>query len=60
MSKPAAGNSHPRAGFLVRQKLNYRNRGAQLMIINKLTLGPRWLAPALEAALLVPQRAKGT
>jgi uncharacterized membrane protein len=26
----------------------------QLLIINKLTLGPRWLAPALEAALLVP------
>ena len=26
----------------------------QLLIINKLTLGPRWLAPALEASLLVP------
>lgn len=26
----------------------------QLMIINKLTLGPRWLAPGLEAALLIP------
>lgn len=28
--------------------------GLQLLIINKLTLGPRWLAPALESALLVP------
>lgn len=26
----------------------------QLMIINKLTLGPQWLAPALEFSLLVP------
>jgi len=26
----------------------------QLLIVNKLTLGPRWLAPALEVALLVP------
>jgi hypothetical protein len=26
----------------------------QLLIVNKLTLGPRWLAPALEAALLIP------
>ncbi len=26
----------------------------QLLIINKLTLGPRWLAPALEFALLAP------
>ena len=26
----------------------------QLLIINKLSLGPRWLAPALEFALLAP------
>lgn len=26
----------------------------QLLIVNKLTLGPRWLAPALEVALLAP------
>ena len=26
----------------------------QLLIVNKLTLGPRWLAPTLEVALLVP------
>ena len=26
----------------------------QWLIINKLTLGPRWLAPALESALLIP------
>ena len=28
--------------------------GLQLLIINKLTLGPRWLAPVLECALLIP------
>jgi hypothetical protein len=28
--------------------------GLQALIINRLTLGPRWLAPALEVALLVP------
>ena len=26
----------------------------QMLIVNKLTLGPQWLAPALEVALLVP------
>ncbi|WP_245437618.1 MULTISPECIES: hypothetical protein [unclassified Mesorhizobium] len=26
----------------------------QLLVINDLSFGPRWLAPALEAALLVP------
>jgi hypothetical protein len=28
--------------------------GLQLLIINNLTLGPRWLAPVLECALLIP------
>ncbi|MEG3147438.1 hypothetical protein U1839_22525 [Sphingomonas sp. RT2P30] len=28
--------------------------GLQLLIINKVTLGPQWLAPALELALLAP------
>jgi hypothetical protein len=28
--------------------------GLQLLIINNLTIGPRWLAPALELALVVP------
>jgi hypothetical protein len=28
--------------------------GLQLLMINDLTLGPRWFAPALEAALLLP------
>src|SRR5256885_11628145 len=26
----------------------------QLLVINNLSFGPRWLAPAIEAALLVP------
>ena len=28
--------------------------GLQLLVVNELSLGPRWLAPALELALLVP------
>lgn len=28
--------------------------GLQLLVVNDLSLGPRWLAPALEVALLVP------
>lgn len=28
--------------------------GLQLLVVNDLSLGPRWLAPALELALLVP------
>src|SRR5436305_15132570 len=26
----------------------------QLLLVNRLTIGPRWLAPAIELALLVP------
>ena len=28
--------------------------GLQLGLVNDLTVGPRWLAPALELALLIP------
>jgi hypothetical protein len=28
--------------------------GLQLLLVNRLTIGPRWFAPALEAALLLP------